>query len=164
MRLSRLVSVMLVGLFVIVSSVGAYAVEKQHDKQVRMKGEGMIKKMCKHLDLTKEQEEKLTSLTKDAEDEIKELRQKNKDLMGKIREEMQKDDPSVNRINDFIREAGKNKIEIQIKRMGVMLEFRKELTTEQKEELKKMHQKRMEMMKNGKDEREESCPGKMKDW
>ena len=98
-----------------------------------------VDKISRELDLSATQKEKLTKLVDKAESEIKDLAEANKGIHDKIRDEMNKDEPDMAALERHIRELSSRRADIELKRLGVIIEFKKELTAEQQEKLKEMH-------------------------
>ena len=98
----------------------------------------MVERMAKDLGLTKEQKEKFIAEARQIEEGNKQSRQKDREIMNKIEEEMVKESPDTKMIHSYLQEIGRNRTEIQFKRLEQMIKLRKELTPEQREKLQKI--------------------------
>jgi len=96
-------------------------------------------RMAKTLDLTDKQKSDFLNRAKKTEEETKGLLAKNKGLMEKMQAELAKDSPDRNAIHNYVQEIGKNRTEMQFKRLDHMLAFRKQLTPEQQKKFKEMN-------------------------
>ena len=141
MKGKNLFILFLIGVFLLGFSSCAFAMGRM---PAHMGGEKLVERMGKHLELTDAQKDKLLTIVKETEEEIEKIRLKNKELLEKLNGEMQKDHPDKASINRYVEEVGQNMTQAQIKRMNVILEFRKELTPEQLEKFKELHKKRKE--------------------
>lgn len=95
-------------------------------------------KLIKELKLTAEQQARFKAgdekLRQANEGDLKRIA----DLRGKMKIEMEKDEPSRQAIYGYIREIDRLRTESQIKRLDLLLDLKKELTPEQKEQFKKL--------------------------
>ncbi|MFH0887241.1 MAG: periplasmic heavy metal sensor [bacterium] len=108
--------------------------EGASDKAPR--GEKMVERLAKELNLTKVQKDKFLSVTTEIEKTAKEIRAKDRELMDKIEKELLKDNPDMKVIRSLMQTINQNMTEIQFSRLSHLVEFRKELTTEQREKFK----------------------------
>jgi len=95
-------------------------------------------RFCKELGLTAEQKEKFLAGDKALKDAEKPLIEDNKKLFEKLDAEIKKDLPNKIMIRGTLKQIEANNAEMRFKRLEHLIEFRKELTPEQKEKLKTM--------------------------
>ena len=98
----------------------------------RPRPEGFFKK----LDLSAEQKNKMLEQRQAMERDTLSLRQKDEALRLKMEEEMKKDNPDRKALENYIREMGQNRQQVELKRLDFLLKFREMLTPEQKLKLK----------------------------
>ena len=117
-------------------------------------------RMAKDLDLTDKQKSNFLDRAKKTKEEPEGLLAKNKGLMEKMQAELGKDNPNRDVIHNYVQEIGKNRTEMQFKRLDDLLEFRKQLTPEQQKKFKEMHAKRKEKAKKRIKDRKNKKPGR----
>ncbi|MDD4178742.1 MAG: periplasmic heavy metal sensor [Candidatus Margulisbacteria bacterium] len=131
--------VLILFLTVILLAGGALAAFEPPPKG-RPSPEKMINRLAKDLDLSSEQKTKLLARAKVTEEEAEKINEKNRALFAEIEKELLKDSPSSKTIYGLMQQVGRNRTEIEFKRMEQMLELRRELTQEQKTKFEKMMQ------------------------
>jgi Spy/CpxP family protein refolding chaperone len=100
-----------------------------------------VERLTKDLGLTKDQKDKLVAQFKKVDEEVKPIMDRNRDLMQKMEQEIQKDSPSISQLSGYLEKIGGNSIQIQIKRITAVVEFKKDLTPEQKDKFNKIMKK-----------------------
>ena len=94
--------------------------------------EGFFRK----LDLTAEQKNRMLEQRQAMERDNLPLRQKDEALRMKMEEEMKKESPDRKKLENYIKEMGQNRQQVELKRLDFLLKFREMLTPEQKLKLK----------------------------
>ncbi len=124
-----------VGIIFIGISSQAFALWPMGDKQAAPKNrrpEKMIERLAKELGLTAQQKDKYVAQEKKIDEERKAVDVTNKEIFNKIEEELLKDNPDRKVIFDHMQQISQNMNQIQLKRMGQIIDLRKELTPDQK--------------------------------
>ena len=135
-----------------------------------MKREVMHQKMERHMErmgeqlgLTQEQEESLAEFRKTHRQEAKTLREQIRSKRGEMREELQKEQLDMGKINQLNSEVKRLLTEAEDHRLEGVLEVRKTLTPEQVKKFGEITQKRdgpEECMERGAPRQEEESPPK----
>ena len=94
--------------------------------------EGFFRK----LDLTAEQKNRMLEQRQAMERDNLPLRQKDEALRMKMEEEMKNESPDRKTLENYIKEMGQNRLQMELKRLDFLLKFREMLTPEQKLKLK----------------------------
>jgi Spy/CpxP family protein refolding chaperone len=97
--------------------------------------EKMAGEFAKTLKLTKQQKEKFIKDAKEIEKSAKESRKKDREIMKKMDAEMLKESPDLNAIHGYLENMNKNRTESEFKRISHIIQFRKELTPDQRKKL-----------------------------
>ena len=99
-------------------------------------------RLIKELKLTAEQQAKFKAgdekLRQASEGSLKKIAE----LRDKIEKEMEKEEPDRQALHGYIKEIDQLRTDNQIKRMDLLLDLKKELTPEQKEQFKKLSTER----------------------
>jgi Spy/CpxP family protein refolding chaperone len=102
--------------------------ERKMDDQRPELGRGIAKR----LGLNEEQKKAFVEREEKIRQAIKQEREEIGKLEAKLKDEMKKDNPDKNNVNNYLKEIGAVREKIQMKRMENLLELKKSLTPEQK--------------------------------
>ena len=95
-------------------------------------------KIVKLLGLTDDQKKQFDAAHEAGRKDAEPYMQKLKDLSEKLKAELTKETPNKSDAENLVREIGKNRTELEVKRIDSMLDLQKILTPEQKTKFQKM--------------------------
>jgi Spy/CpxP family protein refolding chaperone len=107
----------------------------------------MMGKLVKQLNLTKEQQENFLAQEKLIQEKDLQIRKANAKIMDKIQQEIKKDQPDLKIIKKYIDQVQQNQSLVHLSRIENMIQFRKQLSAEQKkkfDEMKPKHEPKRE--------------------